>query len=136
MQTIRARRRVLLGLFIGLVGTTPVVAQDVDVPLYEGRWNARVQGIEGGYQSGQLVIRDYGGVWRDTSKSGSVPKACRGKSFPVTIQRTTATAFEFMVFGTSVAPVCPDLSVNITQFGAKLLEGSIGDTGKVRLERR
>lgn len=135
MQTSSSRRHAVIGLFFGAVFAVPALAQDLDVPLYDGRWNVKVQGVEG-YRSAQLTIRDWGGTWRDTSRGGNVDKACRGKTFPVTVQRSTAKVFEFSVFGSSIAPVCSDWSVIVDAVDGKVQQGNVSPAGKLTLERR
>ena len=136
MQTSRRPRLITMVLCLSALWATPAFTQEVDMPLYEGRWNVRMQGVEAGYQSAQLLVRNWEGTWRDTSKAATVNKACRGKTFPVTVQRSTATAFEFTVFGSAVSPLCPDLSMFIKAVEGKVQEGHIDPAGKVRLERR
>lgn len=136
MQTNSRRRRAVIGLFCSAMWAAPALAQDVDVPLYEGKWNVKIQGVEWGYQTAQLVIQDWGGTWRDTSKAAKIDKACRGKSFPVTVQRSTAKVFEFSVFGSSVSPLCGDWSVIVNAVEGKVQEGNVSPTGKLTLQRR
>jgi hypothetical protein len=53
------------------------------------------------------------------------------------VQRSRSTDMEFMVWGSSVSPACPDLSVLLKPTAdGKALEGSIGEGGRVRLVRR
>ena len=137
MQSSSSRRRTLIGLSFGVLWLTPAFAQrDVESLEHDGKWVVRVQGVEGGYQSGRLVIEDFAGSWRDTSgKAAVIDKACRGKTFPITVQRTTASALEFTVWGSSVNAACPDLTVNIAAVPGKVQEGTIGAAGKIRMER-
>jgi hypothetical protein len=132
-----ASRSCCAGIGLVFCAATMAVAQETDTDLYDGKWSVRVQGVAAGYQSAQLVIANYAGTWRDTSsKATTIDKACRAKSFPVTVQRSTASSFEFTVWGSSVSPACPDLSVSIKPTQSKALEGSIDPAGTIKLIRQ
>jgi hypothetical protein len=104
--------------------------------FHDGRWAAKVEGSEDGYLSARVQIVEYAGTWQDTTPARHVKnKACAGKTFNITVQRSRTTDVEFMVWGSSVSPACPDLSVLLKPDG-KALEGTIGGTAKVRLTRR
>lgn len=126
-----------IGVYLAAATPASALAQETDTSMYDGQWSVRVDGVAAGYKSARLVIADYGGTWRDTSgKAAGIHKACRAKSFPVTVQRSTPSSFEFTVWGTSVAPACPDLSVSIKPTEGKVLEGSIDPAGSVQLVRQ
>ena len=137
MKTISHLRAAALSLVFGTACVAPALAQDADTDLYDGSWSVRVEGLAAGYQSARLVIVDYGGTWRDTSrKAAAINKACRAKTFPVTVQRSTRASFEFTVWGSSVSPACPDLSVSIKPTRSKTLEGRIDPAGTIELVRQ
>jgi hypothetical protein len=116
----------------------PALAQPAvdDGLFHDGRWSAKVEGSEAGYRSALVQIIDFAGTWRDTTPARHAKnKVCAGKTFQITVQRSRLTDVEFTVWGSSVSPACPDLSVLLKPDG-KALEGSIGGSGKVRLTRR
>ena len=121
-------------LFLCCLGA---LAQETDTDLYDGKWSARWQSAAGTSHSAQVVIANYGGTWQDQPAKGhAANKACSGKKFPITVQRSRSTEMQFMVWGSSVAPTCPDLALDLKPTLAKTLEGTIGDDIKVKLTRR
>ena len=126
------------GLYLCSAAAAVALAQETDTDMYDGQWSVRMQGSPFGYQSARLVIADYGGTWRDTSsRAARVNKACRATSFPVTVQRSTPTTFEFSVWGTSVSPACPDFAVAIKPTeAANTLQGTMDPAGTVTLVRQ
>ena len=76
--------------------------------FHDGRWAAQLELSEAGYQRANVVLADYGGTWQDTTPSlHARNKACAGKKFAITVQRSRAAELEFMVWGSSVSPACP-----------------------------
>ncbi|MFT3819929.1 MAG: hypothetical protein QM750_20335 [Rubrivivax sp.] len=112
-------------------------AQTTDVPLYDGRWTVSIQDSEAGYRSARLELADFAGFWQDTSPAKAVKaRACAGKRFKITVQRSRGDELEFMVWGSSVSTACPDLPVLLKPVDDKTLEGTIGEQGRVRATRR
>lgn len=112
-------------------------AQTTDVPLYDGRWSVSIQDSEAGYRRARLELADFAGVWQDTSPAGAVKaRACAGKRFKITVQRSRSTELELTVWGSSVSAACPDLSVLLKPVDDRTLEGTIGAQGRVRMTRR
>lgn len=106
------------------------------MPLYDGRWVVSIQDSEAGYRSARLQLHDFAGSWHDTTPARVVGiKACAGKRFKVTVQRSRSTDLEFMVWGSSVSTACPDLSARLTPLDERTLEGTLGEQGRVRLQR-
>lgn len=120
-----------------LVGTA-AAQPEADSDIHDGRWSAVVENSAAGYRSARVDIADFAGFWQDTSPAAGVkPRACAGKRFKVTVQRSRSTDMEFMVWGSSVSRDCPDLSVLLKPTAdGKALEGTIGEEGRVRLTRR
>ncbi len=109
---------------------------ETDAPHYDGRWTAQIQGSEAGYRTARVTFSEYGGSWKDTTpaKQSKLP-ACAGKTYQITVQRSWTTQLEFMVWGSSTAPDCPDLRAQLKPVDAQTLEGSLGAEGKLRLTR-
>jgi hypothetical protein len=108
-------------------------AQDHDGNFHDGRWSVVIDGSEAGYRSASVEIRDFAGFWRDTSPPQRVKhRACAGKRFPVTVQRNRVGDIEFMVWGSSVSPDCPDLSVLAKPEGARVLLGSATEPSRAQ----
>ena len=95
-----------------------------DVPMYEGVWNVRFEG----HRAARFELRDWAGTWRETGAGKDLPKACRGKKLPVTVQHSTLTALEFTVWGSQANPACPDTSYTFKPRDGKTLEIA-GDSG-------
>lgn len=111
-------------------------AQGTDVPLYDGRWTVSIQDSEAGYRGARLELADFAGSWQDATPAKAVKaRACAGKRFKVTVQRSRSTELEFMVWGSSVSTACPDLSVLLKPVDEQTLEGTIGEHGRVRMTR-
>ena len=120
------------------LGSGAALAQaEADTDLYDGKWVASLQTGTGNHSAATVVITNFGGTWQDLpGKSRAVNKVCGGKKMPITVQRSVSTEMQFMVWGSSVAPVCPDLSVSLKPTGTKTLEGTIGVDTKLKLTRR
>lgn len=122
-----------------LLAATAAAQPESDSEINDGRWSAVVENSEAGYRSARVDITEYAGFWQDTSPAAGVkPRACAGKRFKLTVQRTLSTDLEFMVWGSSVSRACPDLAVLLKPTAdGKGFEGSIGEgSGRVRLVRR
>ena len=138
MQASNGVRRLLIGVVVaGSLWGAASAQPEQDTDMYDGKWTAKVQGAEVGYQSARVTVANYAGTWQDTSpRNAAVRKECRGKTFPITVQRSVSTAFEFTVFGSAVSPACPDLSVSVKSDGPKALVGNIDGGATVRLVKR
>ena len=102
-------------------------AQETDSELFDGKWSARVQSSTGTVHTARVLIANYAGNWRDQPAKGSVvDKACRGKTFPITVQRNRQSEMQFMVWGSQISPACPDLAVDLKPIDDKTLEGTMG----------
>lgn len=125
----------LLALLLPLV---PTQAQETDTEMFDGRWTVSTQTAQGkAQQVARLRVGDYAGTWQDLSgRSGFTGKACRGKTFKITVQRSRPSALEFMVWGSSISTDCPDLPVALKPVDEKTLEGTLGEDTKIRLTRR
>ena len=90
-------------LLAGLcLGTGAASAQDIDSEIHDGAWTARVQIGEKGQLSARVVIANFGGTWQDVPvKGGAANKACRGKRFPITVQRSRQSEMQFTVWGSA-----------------------------------
>lgn len=130
-MAFRAATLVLAGLALG----GPLSAQDTDGPFNDGRWAATVEGGEAGYRTARVQIADFSGTWHDTSPARAVrERACAGKRFKITVQRSRTTDMEFTVWGSSVSPACPDLPVLLKPSDdGKSWTGTIGKEGRLRL---
>lgn len=138
-KTLRPTARAFLPMSIVLLSLChgTAFAQDTDTDLYDGKWSARWQGAPGGPRTARVVITNYAGTWQDLpAKDRAADKACAGKTFKITVQRSRPTEMQFMVWGSSVSPACPDLAVDLKPTNGKTLEGTIGDGMKLQLVRR
>ncbi len=144
-RTLRSGRRWMKGAAVAMatamtgllaVGGATAVDFETDAPHYDGRWTATIQGSEAGYRSARVTFSEYGGSWQDTTPAKqSKQRACAGKTYAITIQRSWTTQLEFMVWGSSTAPDCPDLRVQLKPVDERTLEGTIGAAGTLRLTR-
>ena len=128
---LRSATLVLAGL--ALCGASS--AQDTDGPFNDGDWSASVEGSEAGYRTARVRVADFAGTWHDTSPTRAVrERACAGKRFKITVQRSRTTDMEFTVWGSSVSPACPDLPVLLKPSDdGKSWTGTIGKEGRLRL---
>jgi len=100
------------------------------VLAYLARYTHRVA-----ISNSRLLAMDERGItfcWKDYRAN----KACSGKTFPITVQRSVSKELQFMVWGSSVADACPDLPLDLKPTDAKTLEGTIGDGMKIKMTRR
>ncbi|MET0322350.1 MAG: hypothetical protein ABW069_16645 [Duganella sp.] len=112
-------------------------AQETDTDLYDGRWNVTMKAADGSAAAASLVVANFGGTWQDQPRKGAkVNKACSGKKFPITVQRSLPERMEFTVWGSSVAPACPDLTVLLKPVDAKTLEGTVNESTTIRIVKR
>jgi hypothetical protein len=132
-----SRPALLLPIALLSLACQLAMAQETDSELYDGKWSARWQTANGATQSARVVIADFAGTWQDVPAKGrAADKACSGKKFPITVQRSRPSEMQFMVWGSSVAATCPDLALDLKPTDAKTLEGTIGDGMKVKLTRQ
>lgn len=118
------------------LAAVPAAAQDDDGPYHDGRWQATIDRSEAGYRSARVQLADFGGHWQDASPAAAVrPRACAGRRFPITVQRSRSGEIEFMVWGSAMSPQCPDLSVLLRRIDERTLEGTLGQEGRLTLRR-
>ena len=128
-------RRVTTALAIGCLWSIQASAQTESTVEYDGKWSAVIQRDDGSRQSARVVIAQFAGTWQDQTRPNNTNKACAGKAFPITIQESTSSELALMVWGSSIAPACPDLKVDLKPVGDKVLEGSIAPLGQLRLTK-
>jgi hypothetical protein len=108
---------------------------------YDGTWTATFDPKVGPTGTAKFILADFAGTWQDVG-AASVLKGhiCAGKPMPVTVQVSQKEEFGFTVFGSSVAPTCPTLTVYVKPVDANSLEGTVESTAfageqKIRLVR-
>jgi hypothetical protein len=100
-----------------------VSAQEADDSYYDGTWSVRVPCHQRALCSARLVLSDHAGTWEELA-GGSLSKgACHDKKVPLTVQKSTRSQLAFTVWGTHVAPDCPNLSVLVKPVNTRTLEG-------------
>ena len=107
---------------------------------YDGSWTATFDRSVGATGSAKLVLADFAGTWTDVGPASRLKgSACAGKPMPVTVQFSQKEGFAFTVFGTSVSPQCPDLTVDVSHVDENTLEGTVRSAGtgeqKIRMVR-
>jgi hypothetical protein len=107
--TPRLARWVSSSLLCGLVSIAH--AQTIDMPLYEGRWVVTLPAGSAPARGGELRLVGFDGSWRYTSGARAAKDPCKGRRMPVTIQVSRTEQLELSVWGSAVAPACPDLSL-------------------------
>ncbi|MES2957043.1 MAG: hypothetical protein V4792_02595 [Pseudomonadota bacterium] len=132
------RRALFLALSLGALFGPPVSAQSfADTNEFNGRWNVSIQSGTSRPHAAKLVLTDFDGTWQDLgARAAARAKVCRGKKFPVTVQVSQATQLEFMAWGSSVSPACPDISLTVRPVSPKVLEGRTATGEPVRLTRQ
>ncbi|NUZ08065.1 hypothetical protein [Piscinibacter koreensis] len=114
---------------------------DVVTETYDGTWTATFEPGLGATGTAKLVLKDFAGTWSDVGAANRLKgTACGGKPMPVTIQMSQKEQFGFTVFGVSVAPQCPNLTVSLNRTGENTLEGTVESSltegeKKIRLVR-
>ena len=115
----------LLPLFVAIASACGAVSaqQEVEGEYYDGTWSVRVPCDQRAPCSARLVIADFAGTWEELA-GGSLSKgACHGKKVPLTVQKSTQSQLAFTVWGTNVAPNCPNLSILVKPVNTRTLEG-------------
>ena len=113
-----------LSLAIACVAGSASAQQEADANYYDGTWSVRVPCNQRALCSARLVLADYAGTWEELA-GGSLSKgACHGKKVPLTVQKSTQSALAFTVWGTNVAPDCPNLSILVKPVNTRTLEGT------------
>jgi hypothetical protein len=124
----------VLALLCGVfVSSAWAQSTEPDSDAYQGKWNVRVAGSK--TVMAKVSITGYGGTWQVLGKD-SETNPCGGKKFPITVQESTASAFQFTAWGSSLKPACPDLTVEVKSVDASSLEGTIAPDKAVRLSRK
>ena len=104
---------------------------------YDGKWSATIVADDGTRRASQLVIKEFSGTWY--GNVGATPNAktpCRATKFPVTVQTSNDTNFDFTVWGSAVRSGCRDLTIELKPTGNSVFEGSVDHAGAIKLVRR
>ena len=111
-------------------------AQEIDAKSHDGTWTARLLGPDGAIREATLVVDGYDGTWLDRAGRRGARGPCAGKKVPVTVQSSTGSLLAFTVWGDTVAPTCPTLTVTVRPTGERSLEGTVdlGSHGSESLE--
>lgn len=115
---------------------TTAWSQDTDGDHYDGQWHVSVQAPDGSKRSARLTVADFGGFWQDLpARRGPIDKACTGRRFEITVQRSLPDRMEFMVWGSPLAPQCPNLAAELKPVDDQTLEGRLDTGATVRMSR-
>jgi hypothetical protein len=115
-------------------GNASAAQQEIDASYYDGTWSVRVPCNQRALCSARLVLADYAGTWEELA-GGSLSKgACHGKKVPLTVQKSTQSQLAFTVWGDTVGPDCPTLSILVKPVNTRTLEG-IFEFGVQELEQ-
>ena len=105
--------------------TTAAAAQAPAPASYVGTWNVVVREGFKPERKARLVLREKTGTWTDGDRG---PDPCRGKTFPVTVQRSDRLQLEFTVRRHDGLPACPKLDFKAASIDATTLVGGSGGT--------
>jgi hypothetical protein len=122
-------------LLAGIALSASALAQDEDA-VYDGKWSATVKLNAAKPQTSRLEISEFAGTWFGSTGKSPDGKPCKQKKFPITVQESTASEFAFTVWGTSVSPSCPDLTIELKPVDKNSMEGTIEPGGTITLKRR
>ena len=131
-----ARASLRAALLCLLLCSRPLIARAQeeadDTPMYEGTWAMHLPG----HRAARLVVADWAGSWQETGPAdrGADPK-CRGRRFPITVQHSNPTEFEFTAWGSAVSPACPDITFSVKPVDAKTLAGLTGTGARITMTR-
>jgi hypothetical protein len=81
------------------------------MPLFDGRWIVTLPAGPAATRQGELRLDGFAGTWRYASGQRKGKDPCRGRHMPVTVQVSRAERLELSIWGSAVAPDCPDLSL-------------------------
>lgn len=130
----RGRTRSLLACaLLALAGSVAHAADshrhnysDVVTEIYDGTWTATFEPGVGPTGTARLVLKDFAGTWTDIGPASRLKASvCGGKPMPVTVQMSQKEEFGFTVFGVSVSPECPDLTIALERVDENTLEGIV-----------
>lgn len=130
------KQRFFIALVASLFTTAAAGQAEPDVPR-TGSWVATIQPADGSRQIARYVLREFSGQW--IGAGGRTPvtgRACAGKKLPITVQKSTAGALDFTVWGSQVSPKCADLTIETQVVGDDVFEGTLASGGTIRLTRR
>ncbi|CAN5364277.1 hypothetical protein BH11PSE9_BH11PSE9_29460 [soil metagenome] len=104
--------------------------------VYNGKWMATIVSEGGKRQVSQLQIREFTGTWLGkVGTADNAKKPCNGSKFPVTVQTSNESRFEFTVWGSMVSSACKDLTIELEPTGKDVFEGTVASVGTIRLAR-
>jgi hypothetical protein len=127
---------VLVPLLLCGMHVCAAFGQAVDTNEFDGKWNVSIQAASGRPHAAKLTLGDFAGTWYEAASSNRInAKGCRGKNFPVTVQTSQPTELEFIAWGTSIAPACPDIGVKVRPLSPKVLEGTLASGELIRMTR-
>ncbi len=133
-HALRLMRKSLIPLLIGGLAAGVVDApadEGDDMPIYNGTWSVQLDA----QRSATVTLQDWDGTWKERATARSENPACRGKSFPITIQHSTSSVLEFTAWRATVAPACPNVGLSVKPVDPRTLEGTTDAGIKVRLTR-
>ena len=71
------------------------------------------------------MLEGYDGTWQDRpGRDSAARSACGGRKVPLTVQSSSRTLLAFTVWGETVAPACPTLTIAVKPTSDKLLKAS------------
>jgi hypothetical protein len=123
---------------LSLPGAASAQAETTDAD-YDGRWSVSVHDASVPTRTARVEIDSFDGRWHDRTPRNASNRACAGKTFPITVQARSDREIAFTVWGSSIAPACPDIAVALSPKSVDLLEGRFASGGTVafkRLKRR
>ena len=113
-------------------------AQEALVTSYDGTWAVSGTTFEGRTLNAELVLKGGAGTWRLYARGATAAKnnPCLLKSFPVSVQKSTADELRIHVDGPDVISGCPEFTVTLKPTGDNALEGTTRRGGTVHIERK
>ena len=127
---------VLVPLLLCGMHVSAALGQSVDTYEFDGKWNVSIQPASGRPHAAKLTLGNFAGSWYEATSSNRIKaKGCSGKNYPVTVQTSQSAELEFIAWGSSISPACPDIGVKVRPVGPKVLEGTLASGEPIRMTR-
>ena len=127
---------VLVPLLLCGMHASAALGQSVDTYEFDGKWNVSIQPASGRLHAAKLTLGNFAGNWYEATSSKRIKaKGCSGKNYPVTVQTSQPAELEFIAWGSSISPACPDIGVKVRPVGPKVLEGTLASGEPIRMTR-
>ena len=119
-----------------VVGTLLVsaIASAQQANLYDGSWNMVTTNMKGNKRTGEVIIKDQGGVWKLDSSPKNDP--CVGIRSPIVVHRASTDELVFEIRKSEALSGCRDHMATMKRIDETSLQGATDDGKPLTMNRK